>query len=256
VGPGLNPLAPRTGAQAPPPLLRKAPEQGRGWSGELHKALRLAWFHGAADGAADRAPGATASPSHAGAIARAQTGDAAPSRAHAQTGQAQEGLGKGAKPGYAGLACGGPIATPSRCGTRPLVAPALPQVPVARTAAVAQPLDSAALAPGPAAACVPPTPLQRAEPFTPSPRANAAAPAQHTPAPASPTRIHVEHAPQGLTVWLGVDGTADSVAAQARSLLEVLQRQAGGAGQKLCALICNGRVVYGEAMRPSSGDGT
>lgn len=59
------------------------------------------------------------------------------------------------------------------------------------------------------------------------------------------TRIHVEqHEDAGMTVWLGADGDATTVALKAAALLAELQRALPLAGHRLARLVCNGVSVY------------
>lgn len=59
------------------------------------------------------------------------------------------------------------------------------------------------------------------------------------------TRIHVEeHGPSGMTVWLGADGDAATVALKSAAVLAELQRALPLAGHRLARLVCNGVPVY------------
>lgn len=71
------------------------------------------------------------------------------------------------------------------------------------------------------------------------------APAQEGPAPA---RFHIEEGLHGLRVWLGVDGTAMEVAAQAGALAAALRRHCERAGLRLAEVTCNGLTVAGDPV--------
>lgn len=73
-----------------------------------------------------------------------------------------------------------------------------------------------------------------------------------SPAHEQPTRIHIERGEQGLAVWIGLDGEAACIGAQAQAIAADLVRQAQGAPWRLAAVICNGLVVYGTAPGTAS----
>ncbi|HEX7888053.1 MAG TPA: hypothetical protein VF522_01730 [Ramlibacter sp.] len=60
-------------------------------------------------------------------------------------------------------------------------------------------------------------------------------------------RLHIEQGDQGTAVWIGLDGDAASVGAQALAIAAELVRHSQGVHWRLAAVICNGSVVYGEA---------
>lgn len=62
---------------------------------------------------------------------------------------------------------------------------------------------------------------------------------------AAPVRIHSEAGPAGLTIWLGIDGDAALVADRSSEVLEALLRQMREAGQRLAAVVCNGKAILG-----------
>lgn len=60
-------------------------------------------------------------------------------------------------------------------------------------------------------------------------------------------RVHVEIGPEGLCVWLGLDGDEAAVAARSAALLAELRR-AQAPGHRLASVVCNGRTVYASTI--------
>jgi hypothetical protein len=60
----------------------------------------------------------------------------------------------------------------------------------------------------------------------------------------SATRVHAQWTPEGLQLWLGMDGTAEQIENQAVALLQELQNALRGQGQRLARMVCNGRIVW------------
>lgn len=66
------------------------------------------------------------------------------------------------------------------------------------------------------------------------------------------TRLHANWTPDGLNLWIGMDGTAQQVTAQAAVVVNTLQRTLRNQGHRLSRVVCNGSVVY-DAATASSG---
>ncbi|GKS87314.1 hypothetical protein AVMA1855_24200 [Acidovorax sp. SUPP1855] len=66
------------------------------------------------------------------------------------------------------------------------------------------------------------------------------------------TRLHANWTPDGLNLWIGMDGTAQQVTAQAAVVVNMLQRTLRNQGHRLSRVVCNGSVVY-DAATASSG---
>lgn len=96
------------------------------------------------------------------------------------------------------------------------------------------------------AAVVPPVPRQEAVATTDVEAETLAGPARarfSTPGQDSGPRVHLEHRPEGMAVWIGVDGDAAAVAVRAAAILSELRRSVPGGGP-LALLVCNGSTVY------------
>lgn len=63
-------------------------------------------------------------------------------------------------------------------------------------------------------------------------------------------RLHAQWLENAVTVWLGMDGSASSIASQVAVVLEQLQHHLSNQGQRLSRLICNGQVVFDSATLP------
>jgi hypothetical protein len=77
-------------------------------------------------------------------------------------------------------------------------------------------------------------------------------PVQHEPAREPSTgamRVHVENGPDGVSVWLGLDGDAAVVAARAAAILVELRRLSGPA-PRLANVVCNGATIYSDGAHP------
>lgn len=55
-----------------------------------------------------------------------------------------------------------------------------------------------------------------------------------------------------MTLWIGVDGNAEIVAVRSTEILQALLRQAREAGQRLDAVVCNGKTIYGDTLQHKS----
>ena len=64
------------------------------------------------------------------------------------------------------------------------------------------------------------------------------------PAARPPVRVHVERHAAGVTVWLGLDGSAVAVSARAAAVLAELQQAMPAAGQRLARVVCNGVEIH------------
>ncbi|CAN7566767.1 hypothetical protein LJR129_004105 [Acidovorax sp. LjRoot129] len=58
------------------------------------------------------------------------------------------------------------------------------------------------------------------------------------------TRLHSAWTAEGLNLWLGMDGSAQQVRAQAAMIVSTLQQTLKGHGQRLNRVVCNGSVVF------------
>jgi hypothetical protein len=102
------------------------------------------------------------------------------------------------------------------------------------------------------AARVAPSPwlhIAAAEPVLPeaaSELPEASRPPDHAqaPRPQPAVRVHMQETAQGLSLWLGVDGDAATVAARAAALLPELRRHLETATQRITQVVCNGRPIY------------
>ncbi len=66
------------------------------------------------------------------------------------------------------------------------------------------------------------------------------------------TRLHANWTLDGLALWIGMDGTAQQVNAQAAVVVNTLQRTLRSQGHRLSRVVCNGSVVYDAVTVPSS----
>lgn len=60
----------------------------------------------------------------------------------------------------------------------------------------------------------------------------------------SATRVHAQWSADGLTLWLGVDGSAQQVELQAHAIVHALQKTLILQGQRLSRVVCNGQLVF------------
>jgi hypothetical protein len=58
------------------------------------------------------------------------------------------------------------------------------------------------------------------------------------------TRIHTQWTFEGMTLWIGMDGTARQVELQAQAIVSTLLRTFNSQGQRLSRVVCNGTVVF------------
>lgn len=67
--------------------------------------------------------------------------------------------------------------------------------------------------------------------------------------PGEPSRIrlHAQWFEDAVTVWLGMDGSAEQIVSQASVVIAQLQRHLSGQGQRLSLVICNGQVLFDSA---------
>lgn len=201
-------------ADAPP----AATGGDRGWQLAMERAQTRQWFHGALGQGPGPAFDAPAAGQPASKVAGTSPERLAPeaSPRHARDAATREG-GRGSAPAAAAhnfAATGTPAAT------------ALALRSLATTAAVpaaAMSSDAVDAAPSP-----------RYEP------ASARIPALQSPG----VRVHVEAGPQGLHVWLGVDGDAAAVAARAQAVLAELRRGLGASAPRLALVVCNGETLF------------
>jgi hypothetical protein len=56
-------------------------------------------------------------------------------------------------------------------------------------------------------------------------------------------RVHVETTQEGVALWFGIDGDPDLVAVRASALLSELRRDLASTGQRVAALVCNGKSM-------------
>jgi hypothetical protein len=61
-----------------------------------------------------------------------------------------------------------------------------------------------------------------------------------------PVRLYAEWSDQGVSVWLGADANQES---QVSSLVNQVQQWLAGQGERLRAVVCNGRVVRSDTAR-------
>lgn len=66
-------------------------------------------------------------------------------------------------------------------------------------------------------------------------------------AQAASVRTHSQWTPDGLQLWLGMDGTAQQVATRAAAVVQELQRALQAQGQRLSRVVCNGQVIHDSA---------
>lgn len=59
-------------------------------------------------------------------------------------------------------------------------------------------------------------------------------------------RLHAEWSPDGVTVWLGIDGDPTTIGARLAVVVSELQRALADQKQELRALVCNGKTVFEE----------
>lgn len=229
----IHPAADRlaaTLAQARPPA------RSADWQRELQQARQLAWFPGPLEARAAAQDGAFGSGDPCGVAVAADAADASaapgPATAAVRRGPAspRPALHAAALPvgttavapvatGSDGLAAAAAGGDPRATGTSPVVAPCIGAGPPAVTSAPARIAGAA------------PVPLP-------------ARPQRADPGPA--IRIHLEQGPQGLVVWLGMDGDAagrTAPAAAAAAVVAELRRTLAAAGQPLTAVICNGSTI-------------
>jgi hypothetical protein len=213
---------------------------GHGWRRELDEALVAGWFHG---------------PLHQHPLASWSRENqlAAQENALAQMGEAMcsvQGPALEARPGGAAWrGADGPnsvrpsVAAP--CGHEETGPLAMPRPPERATGGYAVTLPASALG---ATACMR-APLVESiapgETVEPVPHELVREPS------AAAMRVHVENGPEGVTVWLGLDGDAAVVAARAAAILLELRRLSGPA-QRLVNVVCNGTTIYTDAahLRP------
>jgi hypothetical protein len=60
----------------------------------------------------------------------------------------------------------------------------------------------------------------------------------------------VEEGPDGVAVWVGLDGADAALAASAPALLAALRREVQLVPERLRMLVCNGRAIYVDADAP------
>lgn len=204
------------------------------WLGELRKAQAGPWFQGPA------------------AASDAMTEDAGvPLRSPRRQTDAAAGRQEGRKV----LAGAQAFAGTSGAGLRPrevLVAGA----GVCRTSLSSPKLDGAAGHDG--ATVLPPVLRQEAAAITDAEAEVHAGPVRaKTPIPGHDggPRVHVEDRPEGLAVWVGMDGDAAAVAVRAAAILSELRRGVPGGGP-LALLVCNGRTLYVHPAAPHMPDRT
>jgi hypothetical protein len=60
-------------------------------------------------------------------------------------------------------------------------------------------------------------------------------------------RMHAQWTERGVQLWLGLDGSAQQVGAQAQAVVYSLHRLLRDQGQQLSRVVCNGQVVFDAA---------
>lgn len=210
---------------------------GDTWRRELETALAYGWFHGpiqqhpvgpspAAEVAAW--PGPTDHGSNRTAGASPVGGRCAASMPDAGFGQHQPLQPSVPAVGVArpGTLCAGPVRelVPQGALPSPGHAPSLP----------------AASCNGPANLADAPEPMER-----PASICRWAPADRH----AEAARVHVEHGPDGASVWLGLDGDRATVAARVGAILSELRRSPGGT-HRIAHVVCNGTTLFSDAEQP------
>lgn len=61
-------------------------------------------------------------------------------------------------------------------------------------------------------------------------------------------RLHTQWTSEGLSLWIGMDGTARQVELQAQAIVTTLQRTLKSQGQRLSRVVCNGTVVFDDKV--------
>jgi len=64
-------------------------------------------------------------------------------------------------------------------------------------------------------------------------------------------RMHAQWTERGVQLWLGLDGSAQQVGAQAQAVVYSLHRLLRDQGQQLSRVVCNGQVVFDAATAPA-----
>lgn len=243
------------GAQAAEVVRSPAPGSSAAWQRALEAARRLAWFHGASaavtarDTAVPQRPSMLADISPARPLARVDSLDAA----WVQSVPAQGVLGV-----TTGTGTGGTPSPIAQASTTSLSSPSTTLHGITGTGVGAthtqgvRPAPSADRQQAAAAVPLPASHVQATRTATGTAvRAEAVPPAERlqVPRPETQLRIHVEEAPQGLVVWLGLDAHAAAAvqAARTAALVAELRRLLANSGQRLAVVICNGTPVDGSA---------
>lgn len=94
--------------------------------------------------------------------------------------------------------------------------------------------------------------LDELQPEAQAKRPDASAPLQSERIPA--TRLHSQWTVEGLSLWIGADGTAQQVQLQAFTIVGALHRSLKDQGLKLSRVVCNGSVVF-DAQASADGTG-
>ncbi|AYM96384.1 hypothetical protein EAG14_10240 [Acidovorax sp. 1608163] len=94
--------------------------------------------------------------------------------------------------------------------------------------------------------------LDELQPEAQAKRPGASAPLQSERSPA--TRLHSQWTVEGLSLWIGADGTAQQVQLQASTIVGALHRSLKDQGLKLSRVVCNGSVVF-DAQASADGAG-
>lgn len=75
--------------------------------------------------------------------------------------------------------------------------------------------------------------------------------ARGLPGEPEPVRLHAQHTPHGVAVWLGLDAGDTGIETRMAAILEQLRSALAGRGLRLAQLVCNGRVVFEAGSGPA-----
>jgi len=108
--------------------------------------------------------------------------------------------------------------------------------------------EAPALVPAPGTAQPSAQASQSSEGAAPAPRLAGPAIARwQGAAQAQGMRMHAQWTEHGVQLWLGMDGSAQQIGAQAQAVVYSLQRLLRDQGQSLSRVVCNGQVVFDAA---------
>lgn len=212
------------------------------WGRELEVARRLAWFHGAAGSAAGD-PQSMPDPG--------RDAERPPGEAPLAAGVPLASCAAWASPGAGVIGDSGWQAVPGRtalAGVAPSAGVAVATQPSRTLILACTPME-----PGHLHGATPPAGVAAESRNGAAPLAmaatgtGAATPAAQSRSAKPSLRLHVEDTPQGVVVWLGMDGDAAGSAARAAPLVAELRRLLAASGQRLAGVICNGTPMQDAA---------